>query len=94
MEINRVNFSKLEKTSRFVARTLSVCAFYARSSLTGGGIAFKGVGRSMCFADITYPVGETIVKAKQWAFGLRPIHLSRPCESGEAAEREKKWETA
>ncbi|KYN16869.1 hypothetical protein ALC57_10848 [Trachymyrmex cornetzi] len=41
----------------------------------------KGVG--------TYPVGKTIVKAKQWAFGLRPIHLSRAFESGEAPERGK-----
>lgn len=39
--------------------------------------------------DVTYPVGETVVKAKQWAFGLRPIHLSRGFESGEAAERGK-----
>ncbi|TGZ37439.1 Uncharacterized protein DBV15_10649 [Temnothorax longispinosus] len=29
---------------------------------------------------VTYPVGETLVKAKQWAFGLRPIHLSRGFE--------------
>lgn len=36
--------------------------------------------------DVTYPVGETVVKAKQWAFGLRPIHLSRAFESGEVAE--------
>lgn len=35
------------------------------------------------------PAGETIVKAKQWAFGLRPIHLSRAFESGEVAERGK-----
>jgi len=39
--------------------------------------------------DATYPVDGTVVKAKQWAFGLRPIHLSRAFESGEAAERGK-----
>lgn len=41
------------------------------------------------YDGVTYPVGKTIIKAKQWAFGLRPIHLSRAFESGEAPERGK-----
>ncbi|EGI71016.1 hypothetical protein G5I_00125 [Acromyrmex echinatior] len=50
----------------------------------------KGIGLPCVrYDDVTHPVGKTIVKAKQWAFGLRPIHLSRAFESGEAPERGK-----
>ena len=64
----------------------SASSFCLRLPLTG--ITFKR--RLPCVPyDITYPVGKTIVKAKQWAFGLRPIHLSRAFESGEAPERGK-----
>lgn len=54
------------------------------------GITFKGVEDVHVFyRPITYLVSEIVVKAKQWAFGLRPIHLSRAFES-EAAERGEK----
>ena len=70
----------------------SASSFCLRLPLTGRGITFKRRRQYfLCvrYDDVTYPVGKTIVKAKQWAFGLRPIHLSRACESGEAPERGK-----